>query len=92
MSAYRIAFDEPRAVVGRQPEPLAGALRWVLPNPSGLNAHYQIDRLVGAFDALREALDAEVPQVEMRSIPSTASKSASNEATAAGRSRTDAAR
>ena len=41
IGAYRIAFDRPRAGFGRQPEDLAGALLWVLPNTSGLNAHYQ---------------------------------------------------
>ena len=41
IGAYRIAFDRPRAGFGRQPEDLAGALFWVLPNTSGLNAHYQ---------------------------------------------------
>src|SRR4051812_13503509 len=41
VTAYRTAFGRPRAVVGPQPETLDGALLWVLPNPSGLNAHYQ---------------------------------------------------
>ncbi|MBE0696326.1 MAG: G/U mismatch-specific DNA glycosylase [Anaerolineaceae bacterium] len=47
--AYRTAFERPRAQVGRQPENLAGSVVWVLPNPSGLNAHYQIDRLAALF-------------------------------------------
>ncbi len=38
IGAYRAAFGRPRAVAGRQPESLAGAGLWVLPNPSGLNA------------------------------------------------------
>ena len=37
--AYRSAFGQPRAHAGRQPDRLAGAILWVLPNPSGLNAH-----------------------------------------------------
>jgi double-stranded uracil-DNA glycosylase len=57
ISAYRTAFDRPRAVIGRQPEPFEGALLWVLPNPSGLNAHYQLDGLTAAYAALREAID-----------------------------------
>src|SRR5579859_3421434 len=39
VSAYRWAFNSPKAQVGAQPARLAGALVWVLPNPSGLNAH-----------------------------------------------------
>lgn len=39
ITSYRVAFARPTAVVGRQPETLAGAELWVAPNPSGLNAH-----------------------------------------------------
>jgi TDG/mug DNA glycosylase family protein len=53
IGAYRGGFGRRRAAVGRQPERLAGAGLWVLPNPSGLNAHYQLDALVAAFAALR---------------------------------------
>jgi TDG/mug DNA glycosylase family protein len=56
--AYRIAFDRPRAVFGRQPEDLAGALLWVLPSTSGLNAHYQPAGFARAFGELRRAVDA----------------------------------
>jgi TDG/mug DNA glycosylase family protein len=41
--------------VGRQSESLAGANLWVLPNPSGLNAHYQLPDLVREFAELHEA-------------------------------------
>jgi TDG/mug DNA glycosylase family protein len=41
--------------VGAQAEPLAGAKLWVLPNPSGLNAHYQLPDLVREFAALHAA-------------------------------------
>jgi len=58
VSAYRTAFDEPKAIVGRQPEPLAGSLLWVLPNPSGLNAHYQLDGLTAVYAELRRAIEA----------------------------------
>jgi double-stranded uracil-DNA glycosylase len=54
VSTYRLAFERPRATVGRQPEPLAGAEVWVLPNPSGLNAHSQLPQLAAAYSALRE--------------------------------------
>ena len=39
LTAYRTAFGRPKATAGRQPERIAGAALWVLPNPSGLNAH-----------------------------------------------------
>jgi TDG/mug DNA glycosylase family protein len=39
VGAYRTAFSRPRATVGPQAETLAGAALWVIPNPSGLNAH-----------------------------------------------------
>ena len=45
VTAYRAAFERPKAVLGRQPETLEGAELWVVPNPSGLNAHETIDTL-----------------------------------------------
>lgn len=54
VSAYRTAFEKPRATIGSQPDELAGARVWVLPNPSGLNAHYQLPALARSFRALRE--------------------------------------
>jgi double-stranded uracil-DNA glycosylase len=57
LGAYRTAFGRPLATVGPQAEPLAGAGLWVLPNPSGLNAHYQLPDLVRAFAALHAAVD-----------------------------------
>jgi TDG/mug DNA glycosylase family protein len=56
IGAYRLAFDDPQAVTGRQREPLDGATVWVLPNPSGLNANHQLADLARAFGALREFL------------------------------------
>ena len=53
ITAYRTAFGRPHAVVGPQPEMVASARLWVLPNPSGLNAHYQLDDLVEVFGRLR---------------------------------------
>ncbi len=53
--AYRAAFDRPRAVVGPQPEAIGGAMVWVLPNPSGLNAHYNLADLGVLFASLRAA-------------------------------------
>lgn len=57
VGAYRIAFARPTATLGRQPEMLGSAVLWLLPNPSGLNAHYQIAELVALFRELRNALD-----------------------------------
>lgn len=54
IGAYRTAFAYKSAAFGRQSEPLAGATIWVLPNPSGLNAHYQLADLAERFRALRE--------------------------------------
>ncbi|NND02442.1 MAG: mismatch-specific DNA-glycosylase [Acidimicrobiia bacterium] len=39
VTAYRTAFRQPKAALGKQPDGLAGAELWVVPNPSGLNAH-----------------------------------------------------
>ena len=52
ISAYRTGFDRPQATIGEQDELLAEARLWVLPNPSGLNAHYQLPALVAEFRAL----------------------------------------
>jgi len=59
ISAYRTAFNRPRAGLGRQPDPLASAVLWVLPNPSGLNAHYTPTDLARVFGEFRQAIEAE---------------------------------
>jgi TDG/mug DNA glycosylase family protein len=58
VTAYRTALNKPKATTGRQPELFAGARAWVLPNPSGLNAHYQEADLARLFRQMREAVDA----------------------------------
>ena len=55
IGAFRLAFRRSQSVAGRQPEGLAGAELWLLPNPSGLNANHQLPDLVRAFRALRRA-------------------------------------
>lgn len=55
ISAYRTAFERPRATLGLQPERLGEAELWVLPNPSGLNAHHQMPDLVARFAELGRA-------------------------------------
>jgi TDG/mug DNA glycosylase family protein len=54
VGAYRAAFAQPKAVIGAQHEAIHGARVWVLPNPSGLNANYQLHDLVKLFRELRE--------------------------------------
>lgn len=49
VTAYRQAFGQPRAGLGRQPERLGPSVVWVLPNPSGLNAHFQVADLGRLF-------------------------------------------
>jgi TDG/mug DNA glycosylase family protein len=56
ISAYRAAFARPRAGLGRQPEPLGPATLWVLPNPSGLNAHYTPASLARLYRDFRLAV------------------------------------
>ena len=58
ITTYRAAFGRPRAVVGRQPDRLGDAQIWVLPNPSGLNAHYQVADLGRLFAELWAASSA----------------------------------
>jgi len=49
LTAYRQGFARPRAVAGRQPHDLGGAALWVVPNPSGLNAHMTVATLADAY-------------------------------------------
>ena len=56
ITAYRSAFGVRSARPGRQPEPLGGRPLWVVPNPSGLNAHETVDSLAQAYaEPAREA-------------------------------------
>jgi TDG/mug DNA glycosylase family protein len=57
VTAYRTAFGLPKAVIGPQPEPLGTARLWILPNPSGLNAHTSIPLLAAELRRLRERLE-----------------------------------
>ena len=54
-SAFRTAFDVPHAAAGPQ-APIGTTVVWLLPNPSGLNAHYQPAALRSLFSDLRSAL------------------------------------
>jgi TDG/mug DNA glycosylase family protein len=55
LSAYRIARNRPAAAVGECPEGIGDTRVWLLPNPSGLNAHYQLPELTRLFAALQRA-------------------------------------
>ncbi len=55
LTAYRQAFARPNVVQGRENDRLAGAQLWVLPNPSGLNAHETIDSLATSYRRAYEA-------------------------------------
>jgi double-stranded uracil-DNA glycosylase len=53
VTAFRTAFGQPRAAVGPQQERLGETPVWILPNPSGLNAHWTPSELADAFRDLR---------------------------------------
>lgn len=54
LGAYRTAFNQPKALVGRQAERIGETVLWVLPNPSGLNANYQAEDLARLFRELKD--------------------------------------
>jgi TDG/mug DNA glycosylase family protein len=59
VSAYREAFGVPKAVLGLQPKTMGATRIWVLPNPSGLNAHYPPRELARLFREFRGVVEAE---------------------------------
>jgi TDG/mug DNA glycosylase family protein len=72
VEAYRTAFARKGATIGRQEERIGETTIWILPNPSGLNAHYQLPDLARLFGALREAAEragCHRPPPEIRAIP-----------------------
>ena len=52
VTAWRVGFDRPRAATGLQPESVGGVPTWVVPNPSGLNAHVQVADLARSYGRL----------------------------------------
>jgi TDG/mug DNA glycosylase family protein len=56
ITAYRTAFGRKQATSGRQKEMIGDAVIWVLPNPSGLNAHHRLADLVEMFAQFREEI------------------------------------
>lgn len=55
VGAYRTAFGRPRAAIGRQDDMIGSTGLWVLPNPSGLQARYQVPEMVTLFGELHRA-------------------------------------
>ncbi len=55
VTAYRVAFADRTAAIGEQPATIGATRVWVLPNPSGLNAHFTVDTLAAEFARLRAA-------------------------------------
>lgn len=56
IGAYRVAFEKPQATIGSQSECIGATRVWVLPNPSGLNAHYKPADLARLFAELRHSI------------------------------------
>ena len=63
VTAYRAAFRRPAATMGRQDQDLGGAELWVVPNPSGLNAHETVDSLAVWYRQVAEAAGLELEPV-----------------------------
>lgn len=57
ITTYRTAFQKPKAKLGLQDEIIGKTRIWLLPNPSGLNAHYQLNDLAKLFSELRQAAE-----------------------------------
>ncbi|WP_246059701.1 G/U mismatch-specific DNA glycosylase [Herbidospora galbida] len=67
VTGYRLAFGAAGAAIGPQPVRLAGARVWVLPNPSGLNAHYPPEELAAEFTRFRLAARIRYPRTGLPS-------------------------
>ncbi len=57
MTAYRTAFRDPRARLGPQDRTIGNTRIWLLPNPSGLNANYQLPDFARLFTELKNAVE-----------------------------------
>ncbi|KAA6223562.1 G/U mismatch-specific DNA glycosylase [Streptomyces albofaciens JCM 4342] len=69
VTAYRVAFDDKRAQVGPQERTIGDTRIWVLPNPSGLNAHYPPAALAEAYARLRAAaFDEDIAEGDVRDV------------------------
>ncbi|CNM25173.1 G/U mismatch-specific DNA glycosylase [Mycobacterium tuberculosis] len=67
ITAYRAAFNDPGATLGKQRSPYPAAELWVVPNPSGRNAHASVSALAAAYREVARAagieVDRAVPQL-----------------------------
>jgi TDG/mug DNA glycosylase family protein len=68
LTAYRTAFDRPAAVMGLQADALGGRPVWVLPNPSGLNAHYKPADFARLYAEARRYADALAPAAQATAV------------------------
>ena len=68
VTAYRTAFGQRQAVVGPQSGRLGGAQVWILPNPSGLNAHWSAAALAAEFGRLHSAICTGPPALGRRPL------------------------
>lgn len=73
VTAYRLVSGSPHARIGPQPELFAGARAWALPNPSGLNAHYQLEALSELYAELAAAAGYGAAVLSARALPTSAS-------------------
>jgi TDG/mug DNA glycosylase family protein len=62
VTVYRTAFERPHARAGAQPETIGDTRLWLLPNPSGLNAHWSLSSLAAEFGRLRRAAAGQVSE------------------------------
>ncbi|MFO0877051.1 MAG: G/U mismatch-specific DNA glycosylase [Gemmataceae bacterium] len=62
LGAYRTSFSSPRATIGLQSERIGETRMWVLPSPSGLNAHHSLNDLVALFHDFRREVDGEAAE------------------------------
>lgn len=61
MQAYRVAFRRPGATLGPQADRMGESVVWLLPNPSGLQARYQMPEMIGLWTDLRRSLEPDSP-------------------------------
>lgn len=64
VTAYRAAFEDRRARIGPQERTMDGTRIWVLPNPSGLNAHWTLETMAAEYGRLRAAAEADGGRAE----------------------------
>ncbi len=69
VTGYRVAFGVPGAQIGPQPGTLAGARVWVVPNPSGRNAHFPLPALAAEYTRLRVAAGLPDRYVHSSTVP-----------------------